>query len=242
MWNHDGREGVIASKKKRGLGRRIVRLLAGIVLAVLLVPVALILVYRVVPPPVTPLMLIRSADGYGIRKQWTGLDRISPALQRAVIASEDAKFCEHNGFDWASLEDSVDDLEEGKRARGASTISMQTAKNLFLWPARSFVRKGAEAYITMWLELLWPKQRILEVYLNIIEWGKGIYGAQTAAETYFGIPAAGLNSRQAALMAVALPTPRKSNPGRPSSYLSSRAGVIQGRMGSVPFGRSGVCP
>lgn len=233
---------IARSRKKRGLGRRLLGFVVGLVLAALVVPVALILVYRVVPPPVTPLMLIRAAEGASIDKDWMPLTAISPSLQRAVVASEDAKFCDHNGFDWASLEESFEKLEAGKRARGASTISMQTAKNLFLWPDRSFIRKGIEAYVTFWLELLWPKQRILEVYLNIAEWGDGLYGAEAAAQRYFGLSAASLSNRQGALLAVALPTPRRSDPSRPSAYLSGRAGTIQGRMSSVPYGRGGICP
>lgn len=212
-----------------------------LVLVVLLVPPAILLIYRFVPPPTTPLMIIRLFEGYGIDKDWTGIDRISPNLQRAVLASEDAKFCQHSGFDWESLEESLEKLEQGERSRGASTITMQTAKNLFLWPGRSFIRKGLEAYLTVWIELLWSKQRTLEVYLNIAEWGKGIYGAEAAARHYFGTPASALSPRQSALLAVALPSPLRSNPAKPTGYLSSRAGVIQGRMTSVPYVRDGVC-
>lgn len=212
-----------------------------LVLVVLVVPPAILLVYRFVPPPGTPLMIIRMFQGYGVDKDWTGIDRISPNLQRAALASEDAKFCQHSGFDWASLRESIEKLEQGERSRGASTITMQTAKNLFLWPGRSFVRKGIEAYLTVWIELLWPKQRTLEVYLNIAEWGEGIYGAEAAARHYFGVPAAALTARQSALLAVSLPSPLRSNPAKPTGYLSSRAGVIQGRMNSVPYTRDGVC-
>ncbi|MEN3951176.1 monofunctional biosynthetic peptidoglycan transglycosylase [Iodidimonas sp. SYSU 1G8] len=210
-------------------------------LMVLLVPPAILLIYRFVPPPGTPLMVIRLVQGYGIDKDWTGIERISSNLQRAVLASEDAKFCNHNGFDWVSLKESLEKLEQGERSRGASTITMQTAKNLFLWPGRSFIRKGIEAYLTVWIELLWPKQRTLEVYLNIAEWGKGIYGAEAAARHYFGVPASALTARQSALLAVSLPSPLRSNPAKPTGYLSSRAGVIQGRMNSVPYTRDGVC-
>ena len=223
------------------MGRRLLRLVGVLVLAVLIGPPAMMLVYRLLPPPVTPLMLIRLTEGYGIDKDWTSIDAISPSLQRAVLASEDAKFCLHDGFDWESLEKNMDKLQQGKRSKGGSTISMQTVKNLFLWPNRSFIRKGVEAYLTVWLELLWPKERILEVYLNIAEWGKGIYGAEAAAQHYFGVPASRLTSRQAALLAVSLPLPLRYNPASPGPYISSRAGVIQGRMNSVPYTRDGVC-
>lgn len=243
-WRQNARqqeEAAIAKKAKRGAGRRFLRVLGLAVLFVLLAPVAILAIYRFLPPPVTPLMLIRVAQGYGIDKSWEPVARLSPNLQRAVMASEDAKFCSHHGFDWDSLEENVDKLQRGERSRGGSTISMQTAKNLFLWPNRSFIRKGIEAYLTVWLEFLWPKQRILEVYLNVAEWGKGLYGAEAAARHYFGVPASRLSARQAALLAVTLPSPLTYNPARPGPYLSSRAGVIQGRMNSVPYTRDGVC-
>ncbi|MGE0666679.1 MAG: monofunctional biosynthetic peptidoglycan transglycosylase [Sphingomonadales bacterium] len=234
-------EPAIAKKAKRGVGRRILRILGVLVLLLLLGPPAIILAYRFVPPPVTPLMLIRLTEGYGIDKDWTPISRISPNLQRAVMASEDAKFCTHDGFDWEALEKNIDKLQSGGRSKGASTITMQTAKNLFLWPNRSFVRKGIEAYLTVWLELLLPKTRILELYLNIAEWGRGVYGAEAAAMHHFGVPAARLGPRQAALLAVTLPSPLRYNPGKPGPYLSSRAGVIQGRMYVVPYTPKIVC-
>ena len=223
------------------MGRRILRLLGMLVAFVLLAPAVILLAYRFVPPPFTPLMLIRLVEGYGVDKDWTSIGRISPNLQRAVLASEDAKFCIHDGFDWEALEKNVGKMQRGKRSRGASTISMQTAKNLFLWPNRSFIRKGVEAYLTVWLELLLPKQRILELYLNVAEWGKGIYGAEAAARHYFGVPAAKLSPRQSALLAVTLPLPLRYNPAKPGPYLSSRAGGIQGRMYAVPYTVKGVC-
>jgi monofunctional biosynthetic peptidoglycan transglycosylase len=229
------------TRRRRSLGRRIARFLGLLFLAALLLPAAILLLYRFLPPPATPLMLIRLSEGYGIDKDWTPLSHISPNLQRAVLASEDAKFCQHRGFDWESLEENMDKLQRGKRSRGASTITMQTAKNLFLWPERSFLRKGLEAYLTVWIELLWPKRRILEVYLNVAEWGRGVYGAEAAARRHFGIPAARLGPRQAALLAVALPSPLRSDPARPTAYLSSRASVIQGRMYAVPFTPDTVC-
>lgn len=223
------------------MGRRILRALLFLVAFVLLAPPAIMLAYRFVPVPFTPLMLIRLVEGHGIDKDWTPLAKISPNLQRAVMASEDAKFCAHDGFDWEALEQNMDKLQQGKKSRGASTISMQTAKNLFLWPNRSFVRKGVEAYLTVWLELLLPKQRILEIYLNVAEWGHGVYGAEAAARHHFGVPAATLSPRQAALLAVTLPSPLKYRPGKPGPYVSSRAGVIQARMYAVPYTPKTVC-
>ena len=222
--------------------RRWPRILGLVVVAVLLLPGIGVGIYRFVPPPVTPLMLIRLAEGAPIRKQWEPLDRISPNLQRAVMASEDSRFCMHHGFDWNAIGDAIDENEDGGPLRGASTISQQTAKNLFLWPGRTFIRKGIEAYITVWLEALWPKRRILEVYLNIVELGNGIYGAEAASRAYFGVSADALTPYQAALLAVSLPSPRKSDPAHPSRYLSGRANVILARFPNLVYRRGSVCP
>jgi monofunctional biosynthetic peptidoglycan transglycosylase len=147
-----------------------------------------------------------------------------------VIAAEDNRFCEHAGFDWGELEGQLDALLAGGRARGASTITMQTAKNLFLWPGRDFVRKALEAWLTPQIELLWPKRRIIEVYLNVAEFGPGIYGAEAAARAYFGKSAGALGAREAALLAAVLPSPRRWSPDRPTEYLSARARNIRTRI------------
>lgn len=200
---------------------------------VLIAPVVVIAVYRVVPPPVTALMLIRAAQGEEMRQEWAPLSRIAPVLGRAVLASEDQKFCRHFGFDWQSLNEAWADWSEGRRARGASTLTMQTAKNLFLWPGRSLVRKGAEAYLALWIELLWPKARILEVYLNIAEWGPGIYGAQAASRQFFAKPAASLSAEEAARLAAVLPNPRRFSAGSPSGYTLERAAIIRVKMSAI---------
>jgi len=192
-----------------------------------------LLLYRFVPPPITPLMVIRLIEGEGLKRDWTGLEAISPQLRAAVIAAEDNRFCEHHGFDVDSIRDALEEWTEGGRARGASTISMQTSKNLFLWPGRDWVRKGLEAYVTAWLEALWPKERILEVYLNIAEWGPGIYGAEAAAQRYFRVPAARLGRQQAARLAAVLPNPREWSPARPTDYIRQRAAVLERRMGQL---------
>lgn len=189
--------------------------------------------YRIVPPPATPLMLIRALGGAGLSRDWEPLERISPALAEAVIASEDTGFCGHGGFDWAAIEDAFEDNEEGRRLRGGSTISQQTAKNAFLWPDRSWTRKGAEAWFTLLIESLWSKHRILEVYLNIVEWDDGVYGAEAAARHHFHKSAAALTRREAALLAVVLPSPRNWSPSRPGPYVARRAGVIERRMAVV---------
>lgn len=206
------------------------RILIGLALVALLGPPIGLIAFRIVPPPVTPLMLIRLAQGEGLHKTWTPLAEISPRLRAAVIAAEDNLFCTHNGFDLDSLQDAFDDWQDDRRTRGASTISMQTAKNLFLWPGRDFLRKGAEAYVTVWMELLWPKSRIAEIYLNIAEWGPGLYGAEAAAQAYFRKPAAELSRREAALLAAVLPNPRRWSPARPTAYIANRAATLQRRM------------
>ncbi len=179
-----------------------------VLLALALLPTALILIYRFVPPPVTLLMLVRLVEGEGLDKSWRPLARISPQLPQAVIASEDNRFCEHFGFDWKELGGQIDRAIEGRSTRGASTISMQVAKNVLLWPGRDPLRKLLEVPITPQLELIWGKRRIIEVYLNVAETGPGIYGAEAAAQAYFGKPASDLTRREAALIAAVLPNPQ----------------------------------
>jgi monofunctional biosynthetic peptidoglycan transglycosylase len=210
----------------RRLGRWIVIALA---LAVL-VPSLVLIVYRVVPPPGTPLMLIRLAQGEGLDRRWRSLDAISPHLARAAIAAEDNRFCRHHGFDWQELSGELRGLLDGRRTRGASTITMQVAKNLFLWDGRSFVRKILEAWLTPLVELWWTKRRILEVYLNVAETGPGLYGAEAAAQTYFGKPAKDLTRREAARIIAILPNPRVYSATRPSPLVARRVRVIEQRI------------
>jgi monofunctional biosynthetic peptidoglycan transglycosylase len=206
--------------------RRLRRLLLMVLAVLLLPPAALIALYRLVDPPVTPLMLIRLAEGHGIDKSWRDLGRISPHLSRAVIASEDNRFCEHAGFDLTEVAGQIDRWLDGERPRGASTISMQTAKNLFLWPGRDPLRKALEAWLTWQIELLWPKQRILEVYLNVVEFGPGIYGAEAAARSFFAKPARALTPVQGARLAAVLPNPLEYSPIEPSATVSGRTTAI----------------
>ena len=206
------------------------RLLLLGLLIVLLAPPALLLTYRFLPVPITPLMVIRLVEGEGLHMTWAPLDAIAPALPQAVIAAEDNRFCEHAGFDWRELGGQIEALLAGGHARGASTITMQTAKNLFLWPGRDFVRKALEAWLTPQIELLLPKRRIIEVYLNIAEFGPGIYGAEAAARAYFGKSAGGLSVREAALLAAVLPSPRSWSPVRPTEYLERRVRTIRARI------------
>lgn len=202
-------------------------------LVFLLAPPVVILAYRFVPPPGTPLMLLRMAQGYGVDKQWVPLERISPRLGRAVIASEDNLFCRHWGFDVAALKEQFDRAGAGERARGASTITQQTAKNLFLWDGRDPVRKALEAWLTPQLELILGKRRILELYLNIVELGPGLYGAEAASRRYFRKPARDLTAREAALLAAILPAPLRWSPARPSPTVRIRAQVAETRVGQL---------
>jgi monofunctional biosynthetic peptidoglycan transglycosylase len=209
------------------------RTLIKALLILLLAPAALIGLYRFLPPPITPLMVIRLVEGEGLKKDWVPLDQMAPVVPQAVIAAEDNLFCQHWGFDFASLQGEIRDYLAGEPVRGASTMTMQTVKNLFLWPERSLLRKAIEAWLTPQIELLWPKRRILEVYLNIVEFGSGIYGAEAAAQTYFGKPASGLGAQEAALLAAVLPNPRQWSPARPTRYLSNRERTIRTRIGQL---------
>jgi monofunctional biosynthetic peptidoglycan transglycosylase len=187
-------------------------------------------------------MLLRWAEGDGIARSWRPLAAISPALIRAVMASEDQKFCRHHGFDWEAIGTAWEQYRSGDgRLLGASTISMQTAKNLFLWPARDWLRKALEAYFTAVIELAWSKRRIIEIYLNIVEWGPGIYGAEAAAEHYFRKPAARLTTAEAARLAAVLPDPLDRSASRPDAEVRDRAGFILRQLPNLPVGSPLPC-
>lgn len=207
--------------------RRWLRRLAFALLAWIALTSLGVFVLRFVAPPTSAFMLAHRLSVGPVRYQFKPLPQLSPAIPIALVAAEDQKFPVHHGFDVQAIEDAMGDADEGARLRGASTISQQTAKNLFLWGGRSFVRKGFEAYFTVLLELLWPKSRILEVYANIAEFGDGIYGAEEAAHAYFGKPARELDERQAALLAAVLPNPKKFSPAQPSPYVLRRADWIE---------------
>lgn len=233
---------VAESGREPGLIRRLWRLIIRIVGLFLLISVLLTTIYAFLPPPVTPLMLLRVLDGNWISKDWESYDNISPHLARAIIAAEDAKFCEHRGFDWESIEKAWERNQQGKRIRGGSTISNQTAKNVFLWPDRSYIRKGVEFYFTGLIELIWTKKRILEVYMNVVEFGPGIYGAEAAAKAHFGKPASELTRREAALLTAVLPNPIRWSASKPTNYIRGRAGTILARMNDVPDPAGDPCP
>ena len=218
------------ARKRPSLTRNLRRIALWTVIGVLLLPVGLVLVYRQVPPPVTPLMVIRLFEGEGIKKEWVSLAGISPHVVNAVIALEDNNFCVHSGVDWGSVFEALAEYYNGGRLRGASTISMQTSKNLFLWPGRDYARKAIEAPLTILLESLWEKRRILEVYLNVAEWGHGIYGVEAAARAYFNKSAGTLTQREGALLAAVLPNPRRWSPNKPTAYIEERVASTQDRM------------
>jgi monofunctional biosynthetic peptidoglycan transglycosylase len=212
----------------------VTRIAARAGLLLLLGPLVLILVFRFVPVPLTPLMVIRVAQGYELHHDWVAYDDIAPALAHAVVASEDNFFCrEPFGFDGNALTEQIDAWWEGERPRGASTITMQTARNLLLWPGRDVVRKAVEAWLTVQIALLWPKERVLEVYLNSVEFGPGVYGAQAAAMHYFGRPAAQLTDDEASRLAVVLPDPLEWSAARPGPYVRERAVVIRHRIAQI---------
>lgn len=201
-------------------------------------PIVMTLVYAVVPPPVSNIMLLRALSGNGIDKQWVSLEDMSPWLPRAVISSEDARFCQHNGVDWIEVQGVIDDAMDNDEGptRGASTIPMQTAKNLFLWDGRLAIRKLIEIPLALWIDLIWSKRRVIEVYLNIVEWAPGVYGAETAAQHHFHKSSKNLTKKEAALLAAVLPNPLKRNAGKPSKGVRGVATRILIRMtGMDPY-------
>ena len=199
--------------------------------ALLLLPVALTALYRFVPPPATPLMLIRALSGDGAEREWVALDALPAAVPLAVLAAEDNRFCQHHGFDWTALGDAIDEARAGDRLRGASTISMQLSRNLFLWPGGGWPRKALEALWTPTIELLLSKRRIVELYLNVVETGRGTFGIEAAARRYYGKGAAALTARQAAGIAAILPDPRDWSPDR--GYAAERVPVLLRRMHGI---------
>lgn len=193
-----------------------------------------------VPPPTSAFMLGSRIDAlvageraYRIRYDWVPLERISANAAIAVIASEDQTFAEHFGFDLEMIRKAVDHNAKGRRIRGASTITQQVAKNLFLWSGRSYLRKGLEAWFTIWIEVLWPKSRILEVYLNVAEFGRGTYGVEAASQRFFDKPAKRLTRSEAARLAAVLPNPRRLRADRPSAYVQRRTTTIEAQMRAI---------
>lgn len=210
------------------------------IIAFFVISILSTILFRFIPVPITPLMIIRCVEQVAngefpkIKKDWVSIDNISPNLVLAVIASEDQKFATHFGFDMEAIQKVAKQNEKlqkkGKPIKGGSTISQQTAKNTFLFPQRSWIRKGFEVYFTFLIELFWSKKRIMEVYLNVIEMGNGIYGAEAASKTYFKKSAKDLSNSEAALIAAVLPNPRKWNATKPSAYITKRKNWILRQM------------
>ena len=204
----------------------------------MLVAVALVAVFRTVDPPTSALMLLRGAMGESVTQRWVPMEAISPNLARAVVLSEDGNFCRHHGIDFGELKAAIERARDGI-PRGASTITMQVAKNLLLFPAKSYLRKAMELPLTLTIEAMWSKRRILEVYLNIAEWGPGIYGAEAASRHHFDRAARRLSDAEAALLAVSLPNPIERDAGDPGPGTERLAHRIQARMQSNP--RAAAC-
>ncbi|MCX7908253.1 MAG: monofunctional biosynthetic peptidoglycan transglycosylase [Ignavibacteria bacterium] len=220
---------------------KLLKFIAKVILFFFISSISIVIIYKFIPPPITPIMIIRVFEGWfegkniGIKKKWVSYEEVSKNFFRAVVSAEDSRFMNHNGFDWDAIEAArrYNEARKGKKLRGASTISMQTAKNAFLWHGRNYVRKALEAYFTILIEFIWGKKRILEVYVNIIEFGEGIFGVQAASEYYFKKNAKDLNRRECALLAAVLPNPRRWSPINPTPYIEKRVDFIQGRMNSV---------
>ncbi len=213
--------------------RRIVGLLWKTTAAALTTCIVLMLLLRWLTPPTSAFMLRQRLSGIAIDYRWVSMNRISPYAPLAVISSEDQKFFDHWGVDPEAITDALRENKSHGHLRGASTISQQVVKNLFLWPGRSYLRKGIEVCLTLLMEVLWPKRRILEVYLNIAELGRGVYGFEAAAQRFFGIPAAHLNMQQAATLAAVLPSPEHMFADRPSDYVRSRTWQIIEQMDAL---------
>ena len=188
-----------------------------------------VLAYRFINPPTTSLMIRDHLNDVKIYREWVGLDEMSRHIPRAVIAAEDARFCEHRGFDVEAIEKAMERNKQGKKLRGGSTISQQTAKNAFLWSGRTWIRKGLEAWFTVLIEFIWGKPRIMEIYLNIAEFGRGVYGVQAASIHYFNKPASKLSRTEAARLAAILPQPIKRDAASPGRYTKRYANRIAGR-------------
>ncbi len=221
-------DGGLSEPARRGRRAGVVRILVLAAAALVALPILLVPIYAVLPP-VSTLMLADWARGRGVERQWVPLEEMGTPLIASVIASEDGKFCRHWGIDGGELRASVEEWLDGGSPRGASTISMQLAKNLFLWPQRSAVRKALELPLALWLDLVLSKRRLLEIYLNIAEWAPGIYGAGAGTAHYFNARPDQLSWRNAALMATTLPNPAARNPARPSRSQARVAGIVEAR-------------
>lgn len=230
--------GRIKRRKRYGI---VMTLFSVLFVAFVLAPVTWVAVYRIIDPPGTLLMMQRAAEGETIRYRPVPISRMSPHMVRSVIASEDANFCTHDGFDVEAIERAMRSNARGGSVRGASTISQQTAKNLFLWPERSWLRKGLETYFTALIEFMWPKRRIMEAYLNIAEFGDGVFGVEAAAQARFGVSAEELTPLQAARLAAVLPSPNRYRADSPGPYVRRQSARIVAGAREVRNARSAAC-
>lgn len=235
----------VGQSARVGVARLVVRWSLRVVGAFVAASLAIVALYHWVDPPLTPLMVIRGVQGLiagervGIDRRWVHLEDVSPVVVRSVIAAEDARFFQHWGVDLKELQRAreYNARQRGGRLRGASTITMQCARSTFLWPSRTWLRKAVEVWFAVLMEQLWGKRRILEIYLNVVEWGPGVYGVEAAARRSFGVAAAQLDARRAALLAAALPAPHRFDPAAPTPYLERRAATIAARARNVPLGK-----
>ena len=220
--------------RKGGIGRFLLKL----ILWLFLISIGLVIIYRFVPPPITATMVGDLVAGRGVDKDWMSLDEMDRDMVRAAIGAEDSKFCQHRGFDWDSIQDAAKRNASGGRIRGGSTISQQTAKNVFLWQGGGYFRKGLEAYFTFLIEQIWGKRRIMEVYLNVAETGIGTYGANAGSMRYFGHDASAMSATEAARIAAVLPLPKKRGAIAPKGFTRRYGNTIAARVGLV--GREGL--
>jgi monofunctional glycosyltransferase len=222
------------AKARGGFWRFVRHLLLTLVLIAVVVPPVSVVVYKFAPPPITILMITRLIQGHGMDYQWRSLRDMSPSLPAAAVASEDSLFCSNHGFDFDAIEKAMKNNERRpNRIRGGSTISQQTAKNVFLWPGRDYVRKAIEAWYTVLIEAIWGKPRIMEMYLNVIEFGPGVYGAEAASQHFFHKPASRLTAAESARLIAVLPRPLKYSVDDPGRYVVRRTGHIDRAMGTI---------
>ena len=236
----------ISNKKKKtvtpksgGWFKRSLRILKKLIIVFLIITILPVIIYKWVNPPITPLMLIRKMEGYSINKEWKSMKDLSPNLPLAAVSAEDDKFLTHHGFDFDALKLAFDNNQKQEKiVKGGSTISQQTAKNVFLWPHRDYIRKGLETYFTFLIELFWSKERIMEVYLNIVEMGEGVYGSEAASQLYFKKSASKLSKQEAAAIISVLPNPRIFKVLKPSPRTANyRAAIVRrmNKLGKINF-------
>lgn len=217
-------------KPRRSFKNFLIRFSLAFVVLIFLIPALLLALYRFeFVHPVSTLMVKEALVGHGAKREWIAIDDMAPVLYQSVLSSEDGQFCSHSGVDWGALNQVIEDAIDGEKTRGASTITMQLMKNLFLWPNRSFIRKALEIPYALMAELILPKKRIMEIYLNIAEWDKGIFGVELAAQKYFNRSAAKLGPQYSSLLAVTLPSPKSRNAAKPTNSMRRVARVVQRR-------------